>query len=52
MGASSELQIGALRELLARERQGALPGNALSRGYTPDSARVGGSLIVDEPREC
>ena len=44
MSASSELQFGALREVAARERQGALSG-----GYAPDSARAEGSSIVDEP---
>ena len=44
MRASSELHFGALREVAARERQGAV--------YAPDSAKAEGSLIVDEPGEC
>ena len=54
MRASSELQFGALREVAARERQGALsrePGSTLSAGYAPDSARAEVSSIVDESGE-
>ena len=56
MRASSELQFGALREVWRRARgrkhcRGE-PGSALSSEYAPDSARVEGSSIVDEPREC
>ena len=58
--ASSEVQFGALREVLARERQGALSPKAW-RGaaalYRPgenaqDSAKAEGSLAGDEPGEC
>ena len=54
--ASSELQFGALWEVVAREGRGHFrekPGSALAGGYAPDWARVGGSSIVDEPGgEC
>ena len=54
--ASFELQLGALREVVARERQGALcrgePSSALSGGYVPDSARMEGSSIVHETGKC
>ena len=55
MRASFELQFGALREVVARERREHCrgePGNALLGGYASDSARAEGSSIVDEPREC
>ena len=58
--ASSELQFGALREVLARERQGALSpkawwgAEALYRPGedAPDSAKAEGSLVGDEPGKC
>ena len=53
--ASSELQFGALREVVAREGQKARRGehgSALSGGYTPVTARLEGSSIIDEPVEC
>ena len=52
--ASSELQFGAVREVVARERQGPLSRRAwyLSGGYAPDSAWAEGSSIVDEAEEC
>ena len=51
MRASSELQLGTLREGAARDRKHSRgePGSALSGGYAPDSARAEGSSIVDEP---
>ena len=56
MRASSELQFGALPEVWrharGREHRRGEPGSALSGGYTPDSAKVEGSPIVDEPGEC
>ena len=53
--ASSELQLGALREVMARRRRrrycrGGKPG--LSGEYARDSARVEGSSIIDELGEC
>ena len=56
MRASSELQFGALREVWRHARgkehcRGEFSG-ALSGGYAPDSAKVEGSSIVDEPGEC
>ena len=56
MRASSELQFGALREVWrhtkGREHCDEEPGNALSGGYAPNSAKAGGKSIVDEPGEC
>ena len=56
MRASSELQFGALREVWrhARDREHCRgeSGSALSGEYAPDSAKVEGSSIVDEPEEC
>ena len=56
MGASSELQVGALREVWrharGREHCRGEPGSALSGGYVPDSAKAEGSSSVDEPGEC
>ena len=52
MSTSSELQFGALREGGGTREAGTLsrePGSALSGGYAPDSAKVEGSSIVDEP---
>ena len=53
--ASSEPQFGALREVgrHARDREHCRkePGSALSGGYAPDSVKVDGSSIVDEPGE-
>ena len=49
--ASFELQFGALREVVARERPGHCrgePGSALSGECAPDSARAEGSSIVDQ----
>ena len=53
MRASAELQFGALREVWrhVRGRERGEPGNALSGGYAPDSAKAEGSSIVDEPGE-
>ena len=52
----SEHRFGALREVRRHARgreycRGRL-GNALLVGYAPDSAKVEGSLTVDEPGEC
>ena len=56
MRASSELQVGALREVWrharGREHCRGEPGSALSGGYAQDSAKAEGSSIVDEPGEC
>ena len=55
MRASSEFQLGAPREVVARERQGHCHGESgspLSVQYILDLARAGGSSIVDEPGEC
>ena len=54
MCASSELQFGGLREGGGTRDAGspvAEPGGSLTGGYAPDSAKVEGSLIVDEPGE-
>ena len=54
MRASSEPQFGALREGGGTREVGSThgePGNALSGGYAPDSAKAEGSSIVDEPGE-
>ena len=55
MRASSELQLGALREVWqharGREHCREEPGTALSGGYAPNSAKAEGNSIVDEPRE-
>ena len=55
MRASSELQFGALREVWrharGRDHCSEEPGNALSGGYAPGSAKAEGSSIVDEPGE-
>ena len=54
-GALSEPQFRALREVRrharGREHCRGEPGSALSGGYAPDSAKVEGSSIVDEPGE-
>ena len=47
MRAFSETQFGALREGGGTRE----PGSALSGEYAPDSAKVEGSSIVDEPGE-
>ena len=63
MCASSELHFGALREVVTRERQGALScrgksGRAQQRSTVSgdyallDSARAESSSIVDKPGEC
>ena len=61
MRTSSELPFGDLREVVAREGQGALlsgkSGRAQQRStvsgeYEPDSVRAEGSSIVDEPGKC
>ena len=56
MRAASELQFGALREVWqharGREHCRGKPGNALSGGYAPDSAKAEGRSIVDDPGEC
>ena len=57
--ASSELQIGALRKVVGRERQEILSiaeslverSSALSGEYAPDSTTAEGSSIVDKPGE-
>ena len=56
MRSSSELQSGALREVLrharGREHCRGEPGSALLGEYAPGLARAEGSSIVDEPGEC
>ena len=55
--ASSKLKFGALREVMAREREGALfvveslvrRCGALSGEHAPNSVRAEGGLIVDKP---
>ena len=54
MCASSELQFGGLRESGGTREAGSTrgePGGSLSGGYAPDSAKVEGSSIADEPGE-
>ena len=54
MRASSEPQFGTLREgggTRGREHCRGEPGSDLSGGYAPDSAKAGGSSIVDKPGE-
>ena len=55
MRTSSELQYDALGEVWRHARGSehcrGEHGSALSRGYAPDSAKVEGSSIVDEPGE-
>ena len=56
MRTSSELQIGALREVWrharGREHCRGEPSSALLGGYVPDSAKAEGRSIVDKPEEC
>ena len=57
--ASSELKLGALRVVVARERQEALfvaeslvgLSSALSGEYAPNSVRAEGDFIIDGPGE-
>ena len=55
MCASSELQFDALREGGGTREEGSTVAEslvvALSGGYEPDSAKVEGNSIVDEPGE-
>ena len=55
MRASSEPKFGALcevwRHARGREHCRGEPGSTLSGGYAPDSAKLEGSSIVDEPGE-
>ena len=43
---------GRWRHARGRKHSRGEPGSALSGGYAPNSARVEGSSIVDEPGEC
>ena len=43
---------GRWRHARGRKHYRGEPGGALSGGYAPDSARVEGSSVFDEPGEC